>query len=80
MPIGLSTANEPAAAQTDVRAGKYLAFHSASKEIGIRVLKEGQNSAGYRQGALGSGAEQRERAGALRTPRPQRRGDGVIDE
>ncbi len=47
MPIGLSTANEPAAAQTDVRAGKYLAFHSASKEIGIRVLKEGQNSAEY---------------------------------
>lgn len=44
---GLSTANEPAAAQTDVRAGKYLAFHSASEEIGIRVLMEGQNSAGY---------------------------------
>ncbi|MDR3698566.1 MAG: chemotaxis protein CheW [Candidatus Sulfopaludibacter sp.] len=30
---------EPAGAQTDVRAGKYLTFHLANEEFGIRVLK-----------------------------------------
>jgi purine-binding chemotaxis protein CheW len=30
---------EPAGAQTDARAGKYLTFHLANEEFGIRVLK-----------------------------------------
>ncbi len=30
---------EPAGTQTDVRAGKYLTFHLANEEFGIRVLK-----------------------------------------
>ncbi len=33
------TANEPAAARTDTRAGKYLTFQLANEEFGIRVLK-----------------------------------------
>ena len=33
------TATESGAAQTDARAGKYLTFHLASEEFGIRVLK-----------------------------------------
>jgi purine-binding chemotaxis protein CheW len=33
------SATEPAATQTDVRAGKYLTFHLANEEFGIRVLK-----------------------------------------
>src|ERR1035441_400713 len=39
MPPGLLTANESATVQTDARAGKYLAFHLANEEFGIRVLK-----------------------------------------
>jgi purine-binding chemotaxis protein CheW len=39
MATSLLTANEPAAAQADARAGKYLAFHLAKEEFGIRVLK-----------------------------------------
>ena len=36
----LLTANEPAqATQADARAGKYLTFHLANEEFGIRVLK-----------------------------------------
>ncbi len=31
--------SEPAGAQTDARAGKYLTFHLANEEFGIRVLK-----------------------------------------
>ena len=38
MPTSVLTANEPAV-QTDARAGKYLAFHLANEEFGIRVLK-----------------------------------------
>lgn len=34
----LST-TDPAAAQNDARAGKYLTFHLANEEFGIRVLK-----------------------------------------
>ncbi len=30
---------EPAAAQTDARAGKYLTFHLVNEEFGVRVLK-----------------------------------------
>jgi purine-binding chemotaxis protein CheW len=33
------SATEPAAPQTDARAGKYLTFHLAQEEFGIRVLK-----------------------------------------
>jgi len=33
------TSNEPAAAQSDARAGKYLTFQLANEEFGIRVLK-----------------------------------------
>ena len=40
MPSGLLTANEQSpTAQTDARAGKYLTFHLANEEFGIRVLK-----------------------------------------
>lgn len=40
MPPTMLSANEPAAAtQTDARAGKYLTFHLAQEEFGIRVLK-----------------------------------------
>jgi len=40
MSSSLLTANGPApAAQADARAGKYLTFHLASEEFGIRVLK-----------------------------------------
>jgi purine-binding chemotaxis protein CheW len=31
--------NEPAAAQADARAGKYLTFHLINEEFGVRVLK-----------------------------------------
>jgi purine-binding chemotaxis protein CheW len=33
------TTNEPASAQSDARAGKYLTFQLANEEFGIRVLK-----------------------------------------
>ena len=33
------TVNDAAAAQADARAGKYLTFHLANEEFGIRVLK-----------------------------------------
>jgi len=40
MPSSLLTAHEPAlATQADARAGKYLTFHLANEEFGIRVLK-----------------------------------------
>jgi purine-binding chemotaxis protein CheW len=40
MPSSLLTANEPSqAAPADARAGKYLTFHLANEEFGIRVLK-----------------------------------------
>jgi purine-binding chemotaxis protein CheW len=39
MPPTMLTVNEPAAAQADARAGKYLTFHLANEEFGIRVLK-----------------------------------------
>src|SRR5689334_2974706 len=38
MPATMPTINEPAA-HSDSRAGKYLTFHLASEEFGIRVLK-----------------------------------------
>lgn len=39
MPPTMLAATEPAGAQTDARAGKYLTFHLADEEFGIRVLK-----------------------------------------
>ncbi len=39
MPTTMLAATEPAAAQPDARAGKYLTFHLANEEFGIRVLK-----------------------------------------
>jgi purine-binding chemotaxis protein CheW len=39
MPTTVLTNSEPATAQTDARAGKYLTFQLASEEFGIRVLK-----------------------------------------
>jgi purine-binding chemotaxis protein CheW len=39
MPPTMLSHAEPATATTDVRAGKYLTFHLANEEFGIRVLK-----------------------------------------
>jgi purine-binding chemotaxis protein CheW len=39
MPPTMLSVAESTAAQTDARAGKYLTFHLASEEFGIRVLK-----------------------------------------
>lgn len=39
MPSTVLANSEPASAQTDARAGKYLTFQLASEEFGIRVLK-----------------------------------------
>ena len=39
MPSTMLAANEPAGAQADARAGKYLTFHLAHEEFGIHVLK-----------------------------------------
>ena len=40
MSASMLTANQPAAViQADARAGKYLTFHLANEEFGIRVLK-----------------------------------------
>ncbi len=39
MPPSALATNEPAAAQSDARAGKYLTFQLANEEFGIRVLK-----------------------------------------
>src|SRR5947208_5274334 len=34
-----ATMSEPAAVQSDMRAGKYLTFHLVQEEFGVRVLK-----------------------------------------
>lgn len=39
MPAMLATNERAAAASTDARAGKYLTFHLAKEEFGIRVIK-----------------------------------------
>ncbi len=39
MPSTMLSATEAAGPQTDARAGKYLTFHLANEEFGIRVLK-----------------------------------------
>src|ERR1700749_2643685 len=39
MPPTTLSATEATGAQTDARAGKYLTFHLANEEFGIRVLK-----------------------------------------
>lgn len=39
MPQSIISTTEPVGAQTDSRAGKYLTFHLANEEFGIRVLK-----------------------------------------